>query len=342
MRVALIGIFGEAQDEGMRKLCAQFATAAAQKHTVLTVGTRDFGTGRAWSRLRTFRPECLHYVTGPTLRSLALLKFYRATLPGRVATIATGIRPYFGPAARRLVGTLAPDLYLAQARNWQRLFAEQGAPTMDFPHGVDRARFAPASAEKRSELRARWGLPADKPVVLHVGHVKPNRNLAALLEAQRSGRYQAWVVGSVSESRPGPWRAELESAGVRVTTQFVSRIEEVYQAADLYAFTVKAPTGEYPGSYDEVGVIDLPLSILEARACGLRVISTRHDAVRHFLGGDSAVSWFDGTSADCLRELDRLSARSRDEFAPLEAKFELTRLPAQLNEAYDRVASIRR
>lgn len=340
MRIALIGIFGSKIDEGMRKLCVQMETAARhQQHEVLTVQTGDFCRGKAWAELRRFRPRCLHYLTGPTVFSLSALKFHSLTLPAPVTTVATGIRPYLSSNGRRMLPWMAPDHYLAQSRRWAQLFAKAGSRCVDFPNGVDTRRFQPLSAERRAELKARWGLPTDKPVVLHVGHVKENRNLDSLLAVQRSGRYQVWIVGSESESKPGPWRTRLEEAGCRIFTRYVPAIEEVYQAADRYVFTVKAlPTAQFPRHYQEIGVIDLPLSILEAMACGLPVLSTRHDAVAHFCGDVAGLGFFDGTSADCLAQLDRL------ETGPLATRkaaerLDLQRVMGQLGEFYSRIAA---
>lgn len=338
MRIALIGIFGAKIDEGMRKLCVQIEAAAGSGHEVLTVQTGDFCRGRAWSALRQFRPDCLHYLTGPTVFSLLALKFHRLTLPGRVTTVATGIRPYLSGTGRALLPALAPDHYLAQSRRWARLFAEAGSQCRDFPNGVDTRRFRPVTQERRAELKARWGLPADRPVVLHVGHVKENRNLDSLLEVQRSGRYQVWIVGSESESEPGPWRTRLEEAGCRIFTQYVPAIEEVYQAADRYVFTVRAlPADRFPRHYQEIGVIDLPLSILEAMACGLPVLSTRHDAVAHFCGDVKGLGFFDGSAADCLRQLDVLPTAQLATRAAAE-RLDLERVMGGLGDFYAELA----
>jgi glycosyltransferase involved in cell wall biosynthesis len=233
----------------------------------------------------------------------------------------------------------APQVFLAQARRWQRLLARAGATTIDFPNWTDFARFHPVAPGQRAELRASFGLPLDRPVLLHVGHVKANRNLSALIAAQRCGRYQVWVVGSESESQPGPWRHELELAGVRVDSRFFPEIERVYQAADVYVFTVRAiPSGEFPHGYNEVGVIDMPLSVLEARACGLPVLSTRHDALEHFLASDRAVHWFDGSGDDCLARLDSMRSGAAT-FDRLDDGFDRRHLAARLDAIYSNPVS---
>lgn len=342
MRIALIGSFGLRQDEGMRKLCAQVESAVRPHHEVLTLQTRDFCTGRAWRQLRAFRPDCLHYLTGPTLASLVALRFHQLTLPGRPVTVATGIRPYFGKIARRLVWLFAPDHYLAQARRWERLFSAAGVPTVDWPNGVDTRRFTPATSEARAELRRKWDLPADRRVAIHVGHVRENRNITSLCAVQASGEWQVLVVGSESQSDSDSTRQQLEAAGCRVHTRYIPTIQEIYQLADAYVFTViPTPAGEFPASYNQVGVIDLPLSILEAMATNLPVVSTRHDAVEHFLGGNPAVAFFDGTGADALAQLRRLDGRLVQARARAE-ELELGRVMAQLNAFYATLARPRR
>jgi glycosyltransferase involved in cell wall biosynthesis len=333
VRIALIGRFRARPDEGMRKLCGLFEEAARQRHEVLSIQTTDFCGGRAWSALRHFRPRCLHYVTGPTVFGLAALKLHQVLLPGRVTTVATGLRPDLGRIGRGVLTGLAPDVYLAQARCWEDLFAAAGSRIVHLPNPVDTACFAPITPARKRALRARWGMESALPVALHVGHVRENRGLESLIVVQGSGCFQVWIVGSESMSQPGRLRTRLEQAGCRVCTRFVPRIEEIYQAADIYVFTVPPRP---LGTFRAVGVIDFPLSVLEGLACGLPIVTTRHDALVRFLGTVPGLAWFDGSGQDCLRSLESLGAQPRP--IPCRARqFGVPRFCRRLNKIYDSI-----
>jgi glycosyltransferase involved in cell wall biosynthesis len=334
VRIVLIGDFEGKPDEAMRQISQLLHRSLAPHHAVTPVGAKAFCLMRAAGRVRAFRPDVLHYVTGPTMRSLMALKMHRLLVRRGCVTIATGLRPFLGPASRLALRFLRPDCLLAQARRWQRCFAAAGSRTFDWPNGVDCARFKPVGPADKAALRARWNIPSGKPCVLHVGHVKANRNLETLVPLQASGRYQVLVVGSQSQSELGPTRQVLEEAGCRVVTEYLPSLEQLYQAADFYVFTVRAlPPGSFPAHSEQVGVIDFPLSILEAMACGLPVATTRHDAVEYFLKQTPGLAFFDGSGEDCLRQLRQLERVQPQTRAKAE-QFDWPKVLAQLDGIY--------
>ena len=73
---------------------------------------------------------------------------------------------------------------------------------MPWPNFVDLERFAPIDSTAKGELRRKWGF-SERPVVLHVGHIKESRRLDSLITIGRSGQYEVVVVGSPSLSRRG-------------------------------------------------------------------------------------------------------------------------------------------
>jgi glycosyltransferase involved in cell wall biosynthesis len=133
--------------------------------------------------------------------------------------------------------------------------------------GFDEAVFTPVSHETKAALRRKYGLPQDQYIVLHVGHIKENRNMQVLLKHRDWGRDIVPVVkgGEVEHS----WLHRLQMAGVIVFDEYLDRMHELYQASDCYLFPVSSPTG----------ALEFPLSVVEAAACNLPVITTPFGAL---------------------------------------------------------------
>jgi len=143
---------------------------------------------------------------------------------------------------------------------------ELGCDVRILPPAVDTETFAPADEARRRALRAEHGLSTDTSLVLHVGHILPNRNIHALASLQRAlqGEAQVVVLGSSAFGVDEALVRALEDAGVVVLTRYVERVAELYQMADCYVFPVRSAQGS----------VEIPLSVLEAMACNLPVVST--------------------------------------------------------------------
>jgi glycosyltransferase involved in cell wall biosynthesis len=104
--------------------------------------------------------------------------------------------------------------------------------------GVDTNLFSPA--RRSAALRANWGAAADDPVVLHVGRLAPEKNLATLAEAfealrQVQPRARLVLVGD------GPARAELQARLPADATIFAGMrhgedLAAHYASGDLFMF----------------------------------------------------------------------------------------------------------
>lgn len=321
----------------MRRLCADIRGGLERRHEVLAIDAANIRKPGAFAQVRRFRPEVLHYLTGPTSFSLITLRAHQAALGFRVPTVVTGLKPFLGPWGRRLLRLVRPDIFLAQSRRWVESFRQAGSEIVDFPNWIRPEKFRPRSVTKE-ELRRKHGLPLDRELVLHVGHIKPNRNLECLIPAQQSGRFQCVVIGSQSLSEGGGYQAEMERAGLLIRVGYVPDIQEIYQACDHYVFTAKAmPLDRFPETRHSIGVIDFPLTILESMACGLKVAATRHDAVEHFLGQPPGLRFFDGSGPDCLRALDELVAEPPVDTRVVALAYSLDRTLDQLDRLYARL-----
>ncbi len=137
--------------------------------------------------------------------------------------------------------------------------------------GVDVTRFCIASEEKKAELRRKYSIPLDRDVLLHVGHLKHGRNVDAFLALDEK-YYVVLVFSSVTE-KDVELQKELEKKkNIKIIYDYIPNIEEIYQASDIYVFPI----------IEENNSIDIPLSVLEAAGCNLRILTTNYNEVAYF------------------------------------------------------------
>lgn len=140
--------------------------------------------------------------------------------------------------------------------------------------GIDGERFSPAHRDPA--LRQQWGADDHTPVVLHVGRLAPEKNLALLRES----------CVALSDARPdarivivgdGPGRSALEAAlpGARFTG-FIppEALARHYASADLFLF---------PSLSETWGNV-----LLEAMASGLAPVAFRHAAGAELIDHDQS------------------------------------------------------
>lgn len=137
--------------------------------------------------------------------------------------------------------------------------------------GVDTKKFVPVSIEEKRVLKSNYGFAGDKKIVLHVGHLNEGRNIRQLIKISR--HYSVLLV--ISPRFKYEWnmglREELLAApNIRIIDEYVANIEQIYQLSDAYFFPV-VESGK---------CIDVPLSCMEAAACGLPVITTDYGEMR--------------------------------------------------------------
>ena len=305
LRLLIAGDVRRRPDEGMRRVAQDLRRALEEVAVV-----EDFDLGRAgardeWAKARRFRPDAALYVPGPSLRSFALLRALKAWT-GAKATGALTLNPEgLGPAP--LQRALAPDLLFVHSTATEARFRALGVDTHFLPMGVDLARFSPPTPEEKAAARARFGLPDGRRVVLHVGHLKRSRNLEALLPLAREEH--VLVVGSTATEEDKALVRDLEAGGVRVVREFLPDVQQAYHAADAYAFpTVQANNAT-----------EIPISILEALACGLPVVTTPYGAIPRVFGDLRAVR------VCAPEDFAEATAKSLSTISPLDARSEALR-----------------
>ncbi len=152
-----------------------------------------------------------------------------------------------------------------------------------FSVGIDTQKFAPVNKARARELKLKYGFSPEKILVAHVGHCSSGRGLEdfALLNAPQIERF---VVASGLFEHEGTVRL-LKESGVRLASGYVPNVEEVYQMADVTLFPTRS--AEY--------VISIPLSVMEALACGTPVVAYRgFENLRQIpVGNPAAIAFID-------------------------------------------------
>ena len=300
LKILLVGDTGGHPDEGMKNTTTHLHRHLSARHEVEVMHPRAVVGPANLLRAVRFRPDVVHYIHGPTVRSFALTKLLSVlSRPG--ATVMSAPRPSLSRLSERLVPLLKPDLVLVQCARERARFARLGCAVAFLPGGVDLARFCPVSSEEKRDLRGRHGLVESRPLVLHVGQVTEDRGVALLGDVkQRLGAAADVLVVGASTIRPqeGIVRA-LKASGCLVRLGYVERIEEYYQMADCYVF---------PG-LGRSAAIDVPLTVLEALACDLPVVSSRFGGLPELFAESGSGLSFASTVDEFVAETETLLAR---------------------------------
>jgi len=280
-------------DEGIRIVAARIAAALAKECEVLLLGEEDavldgipvrgvltdrFFAGRALAdEISRFRPQALLYVpwTSLTARSFLRVRALRHRSGGAPVGVVALQPRGSGWLTRRASRLGAPDRLFAIGPEVERQAEALGLACHRLRGGVDTERFTPLGQTNRPDLRRALGLRSSAYIVLHVGHLKRSRGIEILQKLQAIEGVQTILVASSSTRAEAGTRRNLQAAGVRVIDHHLEAIEEYYRSADCYLFPVTSA----------VDAIELPLSVLEAMACNLPIVSTRFGGVPALLEG---------------------------------------------------------
>ena len=262
MRICFVAYFndeGGKGDIGTRTVARHLADGVSKRHEVLRVDVRNIGS---WRKAKAFGPDIIHFVFAPTTMGFVAARIFSLYCRGARVVMSA---PNPTLSCRWLVKYLKPDVILVQSQESENFFKEAEFVTRFLSNGVDVDRFVPAAPGQKELFREKYRIDAEKFVILHVGPVIRKRNIEQLMELQ-AGNTQVLVIGR----KPYDPRLlnELQSRGVVIITEYMEKIEEIYALSDCYVF----PT--HPDN--RCASIEMPLSVLEAMACGLPVFSTRY------------------------------------------------------------------
>jgi len=274
-------------------------------------GTRTFVQPALRHEVVSFLPQFVVYVASPSntvgsfLRAFALRRHWPHARHAMVALIPRRHRT----RDRVLLSACAPDVIFVPSYASLLHLNDLSLRGHLLPVGVDLTQFRKPEAGEREALRAKYNIPADAIVYLHVGHLSPKRNVASLARLAREQSAHVIVIGSTSTPEDVSVRAALESAGVRVIREFVA-VDEFYKLADAYMFPV----------IDSEGCVEIPLSVLEALASGLPVIARPFGGLRDVLPAGADLRYYETedemlSHARALRSQTRPETRDMSEFA---------------------------
>jgi phosphatidyl-myo-inositol dimannoside synthase len=175
------------------------------------------------------------------------------------------------------------DACIAISRDLEREFVTGGVPAERvhyLPNSVDIERFRLATPEEKVALRAKLGLPADRPLALYVGVFDRRKNIAWLMRQWReAGGFgtAALLVAVGPRSREDPdgsfKQALVELAAshpslLRVAGQSEA-VEDFYRTADVFVMPSRSE--------------GLPNAVLEAMACGLPCVAADVSGTRELV-----------------------------------------------------------
>ncbi len=304
MRICLLGGFYRNSDEGMKKVSNTINRRLSFKHDIIYLNPKELFKKKNIDNIRMFQPEIIHYLHGPTIRSLILLKAVKLITNTSAKLICSATRPFFSKFSKWAVYLFRPDLVLTQSVTFEDFFKRRGCDVHFLPNGVDCQEFCPVIDSEKILIKQNLGLSLDKKIVLHVGQFKANRNLEIFKEIQMVENLQVVIVGGTTETADETLKNDLQRAGIKIFHEYFDDIAAFYKMADLYIFPLKDTGDKLPDSYDQMGAIDIPLSVLEAMACNLPVLTTKFGALPRILENSNGLT-FCRTDDDILNAVKR-------------------------------------
>jgi glycosyltransferase involved in cell wall biosynthesis len=240
----------------------------------------------------------VYHLSGQTLASALLFK----RPPGPVLVTVHDIIPYLVRHDRALRvyrhrfhqvfdwlalrGLHRADALIADSDWTKRTMLQHLGVTPDrvttVPPGVDTRRFRPMAVPPA--FLARHGLPADLPIVLYVGSEDPRKNLTTLWRAfaHVQSSFPGACLVKVGRSHHPSQRSHLERIAADLgTSNYVLFLDEVAEA-DLPLLYNAAAVYVQPSLYEGFG-----LPVLEALACGTRVVASRTSSLPELASPDT-------------------------------------------------------
>jgi len=171
---------------------------------------------------------------------------------------------------RFVIRFIKPSQIITQSKLTAEGLSRMGVNTAVLALGVDAGKYREFEPAEKNQLRKKYGIEEPAKVLLHVGHIRQSRNLDWLIRIKRlSPEMNIIVVGSTTTEREHEMAEALEKGGIKVIREYLPCIEELYGLSDYYIFPV----------LKDDAAIETPLSVLEAMASNLPVLTTHFGSI---------------------------------------------------------------
>lgn len=180
---------------------------------------------------------------------------------------------------------------IAYNENVRSFLLDQGVPekkVLLHHNGIDTDHFTPADDATRAEIRVRYGLPLDRPVVLFVGRLVPKKGFRFVYDARGVGHYTL-IVGNGYLDTGCEDDEDVRFYGPASRDE----LRDLYRAADLFVFPA-------------VGEI-FTLVMQEAMASGLPVVTTDDPGYADYDLDRSLISFVPRDRDAISSEIERLA-----------------------------------
>ncbi|MHA1341451.1 MAG: glycosyltransferase family 4 protein [Promethearchaeota archaeon] len=237
--------------------------------------------------LKKISPEVVLYIPEA---SCTINSFIRAKIlklmhrSSKVVMLAAQHRKYL-IYLKAFLSLLRPDLLLLLGESDRAFFEKKKIKVRILPPAVDIEKFHKVTNKTKVILRRKYNIPIDKFIALHVGHINRNRNIECLVDVQKIDNIQVIIVGSTTTKVEKELKYRLENQGIIIINNYIYSIQEVYQLSNIYIFPVMKQNA----------AIEMPLSVLEAMACNLPVITTRFGGLVDYFKEDPGFRYFEST-----------------------------------------------
>jgi len=296
MRIIILYDKSGSIDEGMKCVGYNLSKELARNNEICEIDLNRYASPIFWNRIKDFSPHIIHFVPGITIKSIFLLKILRSLYD--VKTTITALVPRLNqPVGLYILKALQPDRIFILSSKFEDIFRSINLPTKFLPMGVDIERFKPEISQEQKFLNKKeLGLNEKQFTVLHIGHLQKGRNIEILSDLVKLG-YQGVLIATTSTKPDLTLQAKLEKEGVVIIRRYFKNIECIYRLADCYVF----PT------LDNRNAVNIPLSVLEAMACNLPVVSTHFGGLPRMFNEGNGVLYADTKEKflKCIKRIEK-------------------------------------